>query len=187
LRLYWFSQTIGPGRGLEDAVRAVGVSGVNATLTLRGRATDSYVAVLRAEAARVAPSLTLRVEPTAAPSAMIALSAEHDVGLSLEVPVTQNRRVCLSNKAFTYLPAGLPVIFSDTPAQRWLANQLGAAAAIYPSADVEAMARVLVKWQDRNTLSCAREAALAAAHDRWRWDHPCEEGAALQLIERALA
>ena len=23
LRLYWFSQTIGPGRGLEDAIRAL--------------------------------------------------------------------------------------------------------------------------------------------------------------------
>jgi hypothetical protein len=37
VRLYWFSQTIGPGRGLENLIRAIGLSRVRATLTLRGR------------------------------------------------------------------------------------------------------------------------------------------------------
>jgi hypothetical protein len=187
LRLYWFSQTIGPGRGLEDVVRAVGIAGVQATLTLRGRAHDEYVAALRAEAGRVASGLTLHVQPPASPARMIELSAEHDIGLSLEPPSTPNRRVCLSNKAFTYLPAGLPVIFSDTPAQRWLAAQLGEAAAIYTSGDAQAMARLLVKWQEPQALSRARDAALTAARERWRWDHPLEDGAALQMIQKALA
>jgi hypothetical protein len=187
LRLYWFSQTIGRGRGIEDVLRAVAIARLHAVLTLRGRADDDYVSALRNEAVRVAPGLTLDVQPPASPDRMVDLCAEHDIGLCLEPPSTPNRRVCLSNKAFTYLPAGLPVIFSDTPAQRWLAEQLGEAAAVYPSGDAEALARLLVNWQERHTLSRAREAALAAARDRWRWDHPLEQGAALQLIERTLA
>jgi hypothetical protein len=37
LRLYWFSQTIGPGRGLEETVIAAGRAGIAAELALRGR------------------------------------------------------------------------------------------------------------------------------------------------------
>jgi hypothetical protein len=126
LRLYWFSQTIGPGRGIEDAIAGVAASRVQAMLTLRGRADASYLDTLAAAAERV-PSLTLQIEAPASPDSMVALCAEHDIGLSPEVPSVANRRCCLSNKAFTYLPAGLPVIFTDTPAQRWLAEQLGPA------------------------------------------------------------
>ena len=51
LRLYWFSQTIGPGRGLEDAVAALVRSGVRAELTLRGRPHSGYIDALRRLAA----------------------------------------------------------------------------------------------------------------------------------------
>src|SRR5262249_23762337 len=37
LRLYWFSQTIGGGRGLEDVIRAAGRLEVAVELHLRGR------------------------------------------------------------------------------------------------------------------------------------------------------
>ena len=47
LRLYWFSQTIGPGRGLDEAVVALGRSGVRAELVLRGRLHDGYLDALR--------------------------------------------------------------------------------------------------------------------------------------------
>jgi hypothetical protein len=65
--------------------------------------------------------------PMAPPEEMVRLAAAYDIGLSLETDVSENRRLCLTNKIFTYLLAGVPVLLSDTPAQRALAPDLGAA------------------------------------------------------------
>jgi hypothetical protein len=188
LRLYWFSQTIGPGRGLEDAVSAAAHADVDAILTLRGAAVEPYVGELRRHAARIAPRLTIRIEPPAAPDDMVRLSEAHDVGLSLEVPRRQNRAVCLTNKAFTYLPAGVAVAFSDTPGQRWLAERLGCSSVVYPAGEPRALGEHLRRWaKDRDALAAARRAARAAAVERWRWDHPSERGTALDVIAQAVA
>src|SRR5207302_1239480 len=43
LRLHWFSQTIGPGRGLEDAMGAVALIEDGIELHLRGYADNDYL------------------------------------------------------------------------------------------------------------------------------------------------
>jgi glycosyltransferase involved in cell wall biosynthesis len=188
LRLYWFSQTIGPGRGIEDAVNAVAHAGIDAVLTLRGVAQEPYVSRLGAEARRSAPKLRIVIESPAAPDQMIRLCEGHDVGLSLEVPNVENRRVCLTNKLFTYLPAGLPIVMSDTPAQRWLAERLGAAAVVYESGNAKSLAPALARWAaDRDALDRARAAAYGAACTRWRWDHAMERDAFLALVQRMVS
>src|SRR5689334_914919 len=52
LRVYWFSQTIGIGRGLEEAIEALGRAGIPAELTLRGRPQPGYLEQLTALAAQ---------------------------------------------------------------------------------------------------------------------------------------
>ena len=47
VRVYWFSQTIGPRRGLEEAVAAIGRVASPAELTLLGRPHGSFVDELR--------------------------------------------------------------------------------------------------------------------------------------------
>ncbi|HXG88152.1 MAG TPA: hypothetical protein VNJ02_07440 [Vicinamibacterales bacterium] len=188
LRLYWFSQTIGPGRGLEDAITAIGLANIDAVLTLRGRSDDTYVAGLHRLAAQAAPRARLAVEPPAAPDSMLALCAQHDIGLALETQAIPNHRVCLANKIFTYLPMGLPVVVSDTPAHRWISGQLGDAAFLYPSGQVDVFAEHLRRFaSDRNRLLGARRAARQAAVKRWRWDHREERDVLLALMTRALA
>ena len=104
-------------------------------------------------------------------------------GLALERPTVRNRDICLTNKAFTYLPAGLAVAFSDTTAQRALASQLGDAALIYPSGRPDMLAEQLKRWtSDRGELVKAQSAAWEAAKTRWHWEHELERGALLKLI-----
>src|SRR6185295_20278241 len=57
LRLYWFSQTLGPQRGLEDVIRAAGQSEAVVELHLRARPIPAYLESLRAMQAAVAPAL----------------------------------------------------------------------------------------------------------------------------------
>jgi len=186
LSLYWFSQTIGESRGLEEVVRAIGLAGVPATLQLRGRAAPGFDQAMTALAASVAPNLDLRIIPPSAPDTMVECCRGFDVGLAVEQPVVRNREVCLSNKVFTYMLAGLAVVLTDTPGQRPVARDLGGHALVYEAGRPEQLADGLRRWhRDRPALVAARRAAWAAACERWHWDHPCERGALVSAIERA--
>ena len=187
LRLYWFSQTVGPRRGLEDVVVAAGLVGTPMTLSLRGVPIPSYVEKLHRLASTAAPNLRIEICPPAPPDDMVALAEGFDVGLALEQPYILNRDVCLTNKAFTYLLAGLAVAFTDTRGQRALAADIGGGAFTYPPGDVARLAAGLAEWaKNRDALARAKAAAWAAAERRWHWEHEEEKGALLRAVEHAL-
>jgi len=186
LRVYWFSQTIGPGRGLDVAVKALGLAGIPAELHVRGR--DAGYAQALVEMQRVlAPSLSVRLHPPALPDDMVGLARGFDAGLSIEMPVSRNRDICVANKVFTYLLAGVPVILSDTTAHCQLAVSLGEAAFVVPVAAPERLAALFRAWAaDRHLRARAGAAAWYAARTRWHWEHPLERGTLLAAVERAL-
>ena len=187
LRLYWFSQTIGPARGIEDMIAAVAAARIPAEITLRGRSAGSFVDAMRGAAAAV-PGLTLRVEPPADPDRMIELCRAHDVGFASEHEAIENRQICLTNKVFTYLAAGVAIAMSDTRAQRHLAAELDAAAFLYRPGEIEPLAAWLAQLStDRTRLRRSREAAWQQAVRRWNWHHEAEEGQLLSLVARAVA
>lgn len=187
LRLYWFSQTIGPGRGLEDVVRAVGVAGISAELALRGRSATGYLAELARLASSQAPRLAIIEHEPAAPESMVDLCRAHDVGLAVEPGSSVNNRLALSNKALTYPLAGLAVAITDTPGQRPLAGDLGDGALVFAPGDVDALARGLRAWaDDREALARAQASAWDAARRRWHWEHPDDRGALLDRVRKVL-
>ena len=188
LRLYWFSQTIGPGRGLEDAVSAMGVGSVPGELHLRGRAVPDYLERLTRLAEEAAPRLKIVHHEPAPPDAMVALCAGYDVGLTLERGAVVNRALCLNNKALIYLLGGLAVAISDTPGQRPFATTLGEGAVLYQPGDVRALAAALARWAgDKSLLARAKARAWDAGCRRWHWEHPEERGVLLRTVGAALA
>jgi glycosyltransferase involved in cell wall biosynthesis len=188
LKLYWFSQTIGRNRGLEEVIEAIGLSAVEAELHLRGRSVSDFEESLRTLGSKVAPRLRLTFHPPAAPDEMVQCTSEYEVGLSTEPGFSQNNRLALSNKAFTYILAGLAVIFTDTPGQRSLAIDMGEGARLYPPGDVKMLAAQLRYWaENKDALLRARQAAWRAAQDRWHWEHPCERGTLLDAFNNAIA
>lgn len=187
LRLYWFSQTVGPGRGLEDAVEAMGLADIPGELHLRGRAIPGYLERLCQLASRSAPHLKLIHHEPASPDLMVELCDGFDVGLALEQVQVRNRALCLTNKAFTYISAGLAVVLSDTPGQRPLALDLGEGALLYAPGDTAALAAGLKRWaDDKSLLVRSRAAAWEAARRRWHWEHPDERGALLRAVAEVL-
>jgi hypothetical protein len=187
LRLYWFSQTIGSGRGLEEAVTALGRAGVSAELTLRGRPHDGYLQTLTHLVAARAPRLTLTVQPPSPPDAMVDLARGHDVGLALDHGPPRNRTLCMTNKAFTYILAGVAVAMFDTPGQHGCGIDFGRAAALVPAGDVDALAGAFARWAaDPAALDGAKRAAWQAAARRWHWEHECERGTLYRLVSEAL-
>ena len=188
LRLYWFSQTIGPGRGLDEAVAALGRSGARAELVLRGRPDDGYLDALKGLAAAHAPHLTIVPQPPAAPDAMVDLARGFDVGLALDHGEPHNRTLCMANKPFTYILAGVAVAMFDTPGQHDLGVDFGRGAALVRSGDVDALAGAFARWAaDPAALDCAKRTAWQAAVRRWHWEHNAERGTLYRLVREALS
>jgi glycosyltransferase involved in cell wall biosynthesis len=183
LRFYWFSQTLGPGRGLEDFIAAVGRARIAGELHLRARPAQLYIDSLMRLSRDAAPALSLRLHEPAGPDAMVHLAQGYDLGLSGEEPSVLNRRLCLGNKIFTYLAAGVPVLLSATPAQGRLACDLRNAAVVYEFGDINGLAEQLsALHNDRVALWEARYAARAAARHRWHWEHPQDRGALVAAV-----
>jgi glycosyltransferase involved in cell wall biosynthesis len=187
-RAYWFSQTIGPGRGIEEAVTALGRIGVAAELTLLGRAQEGYLDRIHALAGAAVAPIAVHHHIPVAPDAMIDFARGYDVGLSLDFGSPLNRQLCMTNKAFTYILAGVPVVMADTPGQHALGIDLGAGAALVPAGDVDALTTALACWANNPALlDAAKRAAWARAADRWHWEHEAERGRLLRLVEQVLS
>ena len=99
--LYWFSQTIGPDRGLECAVRAIARAKSIPHLFLRGVPTNGYKEKLAGLAREVGAGERLHFLAPAPPAQMESLAAKYDIGFVGETEGTLNRRIALTNKQFT--------------------------------------------------------------------------------------
>ena len=185
---YWFSQTISGGRGLEDVVRAFGLTGIAATLTLRGCAIPGYLETLYAFAGDVAPQLEIRVVGPTPPDSMVDACRAFDLGIAAEQGPVRNHLLALSNKALTYPLAGVPVALTDTPGQRPLAMTLGEGGIVFVPGDAAALAEQLGSLMtDPAKLARARAASWEAARTRWHWQHELERGALLDAIAKVAA
>ncbi|MDR1989803.1 MAG: hypothetical protein LBQ09_06175 [Acidobacteriaceae bacterium] len=188
LRLYWFSQTIGPHRGLEDAVAAMGLLAPHdIELHLRGHWHDGYEQRLRtfAHERGVSPARIV-AHPPAASTDMVRCAATYDVGLALEPSVSDNNDIAWSNKVFTYLLAGTATLMTRTTGQAALLPQLGEAAVGCDAKNPSSLAGSLRRWlEDRQTLERARRAAWALGESTFNWDR--EKTLFLNTVGNALA
>src|SRR6185295_20384560 len=100
----------GPDRGLECALAAIALARVSLHLHLRGTAAAGYEATLKQKATALGVSDRLHLHSSGPPSEMARLAASFDAGLVSETGMTLNRRVNLSNKQFTYLLGGVPIV-----------------------------------------------------------------------------
>jgi hypothetical protein len=187
LRFVWLGQTVGGGRGLEEAVEAIGLAGITARLTLRGSPATGYVESLKEFARQVAPRLKIEHFPPSPSKDVVDLCRGNDIGLALEQAHVLNRALCLCNKPFTYLLAGLAVVFTNTVGQRPLAADLGTGALVYNIGEPAELAAGLKAWAaDQAALLNARRSAWESARRRWHWEHPAERGMLLDAVAKAL-
>ena len=186
LSAYWFSQTIGHGRGLEPFIKAMGKLRGSVTLTIRGSDFLGYSARLKALAMDVGVADAIHFLPSAPPDQMAQLAAEHDVGLSLELGTPPSRAVCLTNKLFIYLLAGIPLLLSRTLAQCKFAAELGSAARVVDLSDSDAIVAAINGWRmDPDALIAAKRDAWQLGQQRFNWD--AEKESFLRMVKETLA
>lgn len=187
LTLFWFSQTIGPDRGLDDVVRALGkLQELPYELHLLGRWLDGYREQFMslARGSGVDEGSIVTHEPVG-PRELIALAAKFDVGLALEMRVSVNRDICVTNKLFTYFLAGNAVAATRTSGQQAILARALQAGLTYESGDVASLAMALERWAtDRSSLDACRRASWDAATAQFNWER--EKRSLVSLVERTL-
>jgi glycosyltransferase involved in cell wall biosynthesis len=179
---YWFSQTIGPGRGLETLGKALAQVQGDWELHLRGdlRNYQSWFETNFPALIRDRIKLHGPVSNAELPSA----SSGHDVGLALEEPHCASRDLTATNKIFEYLRCGLAVIATQTAGQEEVMSACPDVGWRVPPGDVEALRGVLQSCIDnRDLVMKARESALVAASSRWAWES--FEGKMTDLLRKA--
>jgi hypothetical protein len=111
MRVVWFSQNIGVGRGLEEIVPCLDEFADNIELTLIGDPRQPFCERL------VAARPFIRIQKPLSQSELYKVVGEFDIGLATEPGKDLNNSIALSNKIWTYFQSGLFILASDSPAQ----------------------------------------------------------------------
>jgi glycosyltransferase involved in cell wall biosynthesis len=184
--VYWFSQTIGPARGLECAVKAIALARTQPHLYLRGTPAPGYADELAMLAVEAGSAERVHLLDPAAPDEMVRLASAYDLGLCGEPAHTANNARALSNKLFSYLVAGVPPLMSATPAQHAFAVEAGIEDQLYPSGDAVKLAALMDGiLGSPERLRAARVRALRLATERYNWGR--QSAVLVDSVARALA
>jgi hypothetical protein len=137
--IHWFSQTLGPGRGLEDLLAALLHVDEHAEIHLRGAPAAGFEAWLRSCVPAEWRELVF-VHPVVHNDELLSRIAEHDIGFAGEMKYCRSRDLTITNKILCFLLAGLAVVASDTAGHREVAEQAAGAVWLYPPGNAPALA-----------------------------------------------
>lgn len=187
LRLFWFSQTIGVGRGIEQVIAAMGkVQSDRLRLTLVGACSPQMRGMLSSwmHQAGVAEDFVSIHEPLH-PQDLIQLASAHDIGLAFETEASLNRQICLTNKLFTYILARLPIWANDTVAQKEFLQQHPGIGLVIDLKNENALVDQLRHWinvpEERQRMRSALEVVASTQH----WEQ--EQIKLLDLVNSIIA
>lgn len=180
----WFSQTIGPGRGLEHFFAAWARTKNPSRVVLIGEARPGHVDdLLRGLSS--GHRAQVQVLPLVAPDELTRLLPGYDLGLALEPATPRNKDVTISNKVFQYLAAGLALVATDTAGQREILSAAPATGLLVPREDPAKFASLLDDLLgDAKRLRACQLAARAAAEREYCWER--ESARLLAAIARIL-
>lgn len=185
VRFVWLSQTIGPGRGLEEFLAGWSLTRRDSRVVLLGDPRAGYIETLRA---RLPDSHRARVEtaPRVPPNEIASFLSRHDVGLALEPREPDNKNLTISNKIFHYLDAGLAVLATPTRGQSEVFARDPAIGLLDDLASSSALAARLDDWlANREHLRAAGRAARRLAENEFCWEKTAP--VLLATVERSLA
>lgn len=168
--VHWYSQTIGPGRGIEFLISSLADVDIPVEFHLRGNIYGDFGEQLN----RIFPSgkgHKLYFHPLVPHRELLSRIAEHDIGLATEEYTPDSRNLTITNKILQYLQAGIAVVASDTLGQQEVAREAPEAVLLFKNKDRQALSNLLNNLlSDPERLRKAREAALNAARSRFCWE-----------------
>ena len=183
-KVIWISQALGPGRGLEMLMEALGLCEPIFTLTLVGNSQGDY----RSELERKIPDRwrgKVFFQGQVKDRDVMRLISSHHVGLALEQNIPKNRDLTVTNKILQYLLGGLAVVATETQGQVEVAQDAPSAIRTIPLGKSKGLAESLREIAaNPSALQKARVEARKVAEQRFCWE--VEKKRLLLAFERSL-
>lgn len=171
ISFYWYSQTIGLNRGLQDLFVAInGLPDNSFELHLRGFYTNETKETLL----NLVKSKTLKENiyfhnPVSAVE-LYNRNIEHDVGFALEYGTSLNRLKCITNKILDYIRSGLMVIATNTEGHLYILNDFGDDACLYESGDVDSLKNILLRLiYNPDIVKKSKLKSISLANEKYNW------------------
>jgi hypothetical protein len=187
LRIFWFSQNISFGRGLELLIQALGkLRGLEIKITLLGNILESAKKDFYelCDNFKVKPAQIEFFNPVS-PQEIFNISVQHHIGFAAEVPATLNRDICLTNKIFTYVMSGNSVLMSNTNAQINLLKKYPNIGLSYDIESVDDLTKKIeMYYNNRILLDFHRQSAQKIALEELNWE--VEEVKLLNFYEKQI-
>jgi hypothetical protein len=176
----WYSQTLGPGRGLEELIAALPLLDRDVEVHLRGRAAAGFQDWLMSS---VPERWRTRIyfHSLVPNGELLSRVAEHDIGFAGEMQFSRSRDTTVTNKILHYLLGGLAVVASDTAGQREVAMQAPGTVELYQAETPHSLAKALdVFLVSPDRLARAKAASLRAAKQTFCWEK--QQAALLEAV-----
>jgi glycosyltransferase involved in cell wall biosynthesis len=183
--IHWYSQTLGPGRGLEDLVAALPFVKDEAEIHLRGKPAPSFDSWIKGQIPNQWRAHVF-VHDLVPNDELLSRIAEHDIGFAGEQKYCKSRDLTVTNKILHYLLGGMAVIASDTTGQREIAEQASNAVCLYqPGKPLDLAERLNSVLSHREHLEQMKSAALKAAQGIFCWER--QEPKLIATVNSALS
>lgn len=181
----WFSQTIGPGRGLEAFLAAWAQTRTPSRAILLGDSRPDYQQHLLSRLPE-SRRTDLSFIPLVPPGEVAAMLNACDIGLALEPHEPRNKYLTTSNKIFQYLNAGLAVVATNTAGQSEVMQAAPGCGLLIAADGGQQLTKQLDDLLgDRDRLRSCQIAARSAASTQFSWAHDASR--LLAAVEQALA
>jgi glycosyltransferase involved in cell wall biosynthesis len=183
-RFVWFSQTIGPGRGLEPFLSAWSKMRHPSQVHLIGDVRAEYQQHLLTQLSEARRS-DVHFIPLLPPGELAAKLSSFDIGLALEPREPRNKDLTISNKLFQYLNAGLAIIATDTAGQSEVMRAAPGCGLLIGADQSTFTGQLDALVGDRRRLQACQRAARTAAASEFNWSH--DSARLLRAVQDALA
>jgi len=148
--LIWFSQTIGPGRGLEVLFEALREISMPLKVNLIGRSRPGYEESLKTLLGKQS-GVEVRFKPQLPQRDLFDEIALNDIGFAGELSDCRSRDLTITNKMMEYLRAGLAVVASDTTGHQEVADKVSGVF-LYAQSDPSSLLSVLEELLRRGSI-----------------------------------
>lgn len=169
---YWYSQTVGLNRGLQDLFSAINeLPEATFELHIRGMCTDEVKNSLLSLVKSKELLSNIYFHSSVSMNELSIRNKEHDLGFALETGTNLNKDLCISNKIFDYLRSSLMVVATNTSGHKYITDELGENCIAYNEKDIHTLTNALRYFIDNKELiTKAKLKSLELAKAKYNWE-----------------
>jgi glycosyltransferase involved in cell wall biosynthesis len=171
VRLALYQGNLQADRGLDRLIRAASLLDSNNVIVIMGEASEAILSELGALIANEKVADRVKIIPPVPYEELLDWTASADIGLIIYSPDRSlNVRMCLPNKLFEYLMAGLPVLVSQLDAVVEIVETYDVGRIVSSLAPADIAAAINRMLADTVALTHLRRNALNVAHQELCWE-----------------